>query len=96
MSDTPLSKKTWSYLTIIAFLLGSGGGIGSGLVYFKSNPEIVRYDPFTGSDGDELMRRIILLEARELPPIWLIKEVEHLHKEVKDNTKSIRKLESSK
>jgi len=92
MNEAELSKRTWSYLTTLAFLLGSGGGIGSGLVFLKYNPEMARYDPFTGTEGEEVKRRIKALENLRIPPEWFEQRVNRLQEEIDECREDINDI----
>lgn len=89
-------KRVVTLSTVISLLLGGGGGVGTVYVLGRLNPDMTRPDPMTGTRGNELERRIFLLENREIPPLWLKKEVDHIHGEVKINAKAIRELEKRK
>ena len=90
------APRWWAWMIASAVL---GGGVGTGVQVVAP----IRSDPFTGSEGRELARRIDTLERRQerlqekvgqLPPAELTREVAGIKNEVdhirKDHESYIR------
>jgi hypothetical protein len=58
--NTP--KRAWAIISAFSMLLGAGAGSGTVYVVARTDPQMTRPDPFTGSQGKQLELRIQELE----------------------------------
>lgn len=92
-------KQFWMITSIVSLLVGSSGGAGTVYYLGRTIPEITRPMPFTSIDGQKLHKelealrtRLALIENRELPPLWLKKEVSFVKERTELNEARIREF----